>query len=172
MSSAKPNTAHETLADLEAQGLLKCLITQNIDGLHQLGGSRNVLELHGNTRRIKCLTCGLEYSMDEVFAILAEQLPPVCPACRGPLKPDVVFFGESLPRDVLDKAVTASRNCDLFLVIGSSLVVQPAASLPTIAKQNGAVVIIINKDPTPLDGMADMVLHTGASAALAGIARQ
>lgn len=110
--------------------------------------------------------------MDEVFGILAEQLPPVCPACRGPLKPDVVFFGESLSRDVLDRAVKASRDCDLFLVIGSSLVVQPAASLPTIAKQNGAVVIIINKDPTPLDGMADMVLHTGASTALAGIARQ
>lgn len=172
IASAEPNTAHATLADLEKQGLLKCLITQNIDGLHQLGGSQNVLELHGNTRRIKCLTCRLEYSMDEVFGILAEQLPPVCPACRGPLKPDVVFFGESLSRDVLDRAVKASRDCDLFLVIGSSLVVQPAASLPTIAKQNGAVVIIINKDPTPLDGMADMVLHTGASTALAGIARQ
>jgi NAD-dependent deacetylase len=171
MSSAKPNTAHETLADLEAQGLLKCLITQNIDGLHQLGGSRNVLELHGNTRRIRCLTCQREYSMDEVYGMLAEQLPPVCPACRGTLKPDVVFFGESLPRDVLDKAVTASRNCDLFLVIGSSLVVQPAASLPTIAKQNGAIVIIINKDSTPLDGLADVVLHTAASMALAGLAR-
>lgn len=172
ISSAKPNAAHERLADLEEQGLLKCVITQNIDGLHQLGGSRNVVELHGNTRRIRCLKCKLEYSMDQVFGMLAEQLPPVCPACRGTLKPDVVFFGESLSRDVLDQAVKASRDCDLFLVIGSSLVVQPAASLPAIAKQNRAIVIIINKDPTPLDGMADMVLHTSASTALAGITKQ
>ncbi len=169
ISAARPNPAHERLAELEEKGLLSCLITQNIDGLHQLAGSRNVLELHGNTRRIKCLTCRLDYSMDEVFGMLADQCPPLCPACRGTLKPDVVFFGESLPRDVLDRAVTASRSCDLFLVVGSSLVVQPAASLPTLAKQNGATLIIINKDRTPLDGIADMVLHTAASAALAGI---
>ena len=169
ISAARPNPAHKTLAELEEKGLLRCLITQNIDGLHQLAGSRNVLELHGNTRRIKCLTCRLDYSMDEIFGMLADQLPPLCPACRGTLKPDVVFFGESLSRYVLDRAVAASRSCDLFLVVGSSLVVQPAASLPTLAKQNGATLIIINKDRTPLDGIADMVLHTGASAALTGI---
>ena len=169
ISAARPNPAHETLAGLEEKGLLSCLITQNIDGLHQMAGSRHVLELHGNTRRINCLTCRRDYSMDAVFGMLADRLPPLCPACRGMLKPDVVFFGESLRRDVLDRAVAASRNCDLFLVVGSSLVVQPAASLPTLAKQNGARLIIINKDRTPLDGMADMVLHTGASAALAGI---
>ena len=171
ISAAKPNAAHETLAELEEKGLLNCLITQNIDGLHQLAGSRKVVELHGNIRRIKCLTCQHDYSMDEVFGMLPDQLPPLCPACRGTLKPDVVFFGESLSPDVLDQAVVASRDCDLFLVVGSSLIVQPAASLPTIAKQNGAIVVIINKDHTPLDGMADIVLHTRASTALAGIIR-
>lgn len=169
ISAAKPNTAHETLAELEEKGLLNCLITQNIDGLHQLGGSKNVVELHGNTRRINCLKCKLGYSMDEVFGMLADQLPPLCPACRGTLKPDVVFFGESLPQLAIEQALIASRDCDLFLVIGSSLVVQPAASLPTIAKQNGAIVVIVNQDRTPLDGMADMVLHTSSSTALAGI---
>ncbi|MGA6927277.1 MAG: Sir2 family NAD-dependent protein deacetylase [Desulfosarcina sp.] len=170
ISAATPNAAHTTLAALEKNGLVNCLITQNIDGLHQLSGSRKVVELHGNTRRVKCLKCRSDYSMDEVFGMLELQLPPLCPDCRGTLKPDVVFFGEPMPTDALEQALTASRECDLFLVIGSSLVVQPAASLPAIAKQNGARLIIINKDPTPLDGVADMVVHTLASTALAGMA--
>jgi NAD-dependent deacetylase len=170
ISAARPNAAHKALAGLEAGGRLTALITQNIDGLHQLAGSRHVLELHGNTRRIKCLKCSRVYAMEKVFDMLAEQMPPLCPDCKGTLKPDVVFFGESLSGQVLEQAVAASRACDLFLVIGSSLVVQPAASLPVMAKQNGAAVIVINKDPTPLDGVVDLVLHASASDVLAGIA--
>lgn len=163
ISQASPNQAHYALAQLEKKGVLKAVITQNIDGLHQLAGSRKVLELHGNTRRIVCLACGDALGMDNVFAMLSDQLPPLCPACGGTLKPDVVFFGESLPTDVLDNAVQQINTCDLLVVIGSSLVVQPAAALPVMAKGNGAKVVIINRDPTPLDDMADLVFHDSAS---------
>ncbi len=115
---------------MEAKGILKAVITQNIDGLQQLAGSQNVLELHGNTRRIRCLECGQDNTMDAVYAQLADQLPPICPDCGGSLKPDVVFFGESLPGGVLEEAIAQTQACDLFLVVGSSLVVQPAAKAP------------------------------------------
>lgn len=160
---ARPNTAHTVLARLEDEGTLKTVITQNIDGLQQAAGSRNVLELHGNTRRIVCLQCQRPYPMEAVYHRLATQLPPRCTDCGGALKPDVVFFGEALPADVLRQAVDASQSCDLFLVVGSSLVVQPAAALPVTAHRHGARVVIINRDPTPLDRMADLVLHARAS---------
>lgn len=170
ISAARPNAAHRALAGLEDRGILTCLITQNIDGLHQLAGSKNVLELHGNTRRILCLQCGREHGLDEVFHMVGRLLPPLCRDCQGQLKPDVVFFGEALPRDVLEQAMQASRACDLFLVIGSSLVVQPAASLPLMARQAGARLAIVNKDATPMDGIADLVIHSTASEALVDIA--
>jgi NAD-dependent deacetylase len=163
---ARPNSAHTALARLEQKGMLQTVITQNIDGLQQAAGSRNVLELHGNTRRIICLKCGQRHSMEEVYQLLETQLPPACPDCGGTLKPDVVFFGESLPRDVLERAISESQSCDLFLVVGSSLVVQPAAALPATARQHGARVVIINRDPTPLDRIADLVFHSRASEVL------
>jgi len=169
LKKAQPNPAHRALAKLEERGVLRALITQNIDGLHQAAGSRRVLELHGNTRRIICLDCAAGYGIDEVYGQLATRLPPTCPACEGRLKPDVVFFGESLSGDLLTEAVTESRGCDLLLVVGSSLVVQPAASLPVLAKQQGARLAILNKDPTPLDELADVVLHRGASEVLDGL---
>jgi NAD-dependent deacetylase len=163
ISKAVPNPAHLALSRLEREGVLRSVITQNIDGLHQAAGSWQVLELHGNTRRIVCLKCHATYGMEEVFAMLAQQLPPSCPSCAGTLKPDVVFFGESLPAEVLEAAVQEVRTCALLVVIGSSLVVQPAASLPIMAKQGGAKVVIINRDPTPMDRMADLVYHDAAS---------
>lgn len=163
IQKALPNKAHDVLADLEKKDVLKAVITQNIDGLQQVAGSRNVLELHGNTRRILCLQCGQQYAMEVVYQRLENQLPPLCSVCQGTLKPDVVFFGESLPSAVLNQALYESQACDLFLVVGSSLVVQPAASLPAIARQHGARVVIINRDPTPLDGIADLVFHSSAS---------
>jgi len=168
LRDARPNPAHRVLAMLEQQGKLKAVITQNIDGLHQEAGSNRVLELHGNTRRITCMDCRTTYSLDEVHARLQAQFPPDCEKCSGVLKPEVVFFGESLPPDVLDDAVNETRNCDLFLVIGSSLVVQPAASLPPLAVQSGARLVIINRDPTPLDQMAHLVLNEKASEVLGG----
>ena len=169
LKKAQPNPAHRALAALEKRGALRAVITQNIDGLHQAAGSRRVMELHGNTRRIICLDCAAGYGMDEVHSQLATRLPPTCPSCNGRLKPDVVFFGESLPGDVLDAAVSEARSCDLFLVVGSSLVVQPAASLPVLAKQHGARLAILNKDSTPLDELADVVLHRGAAEVLGGL---
>jgi NAD-dependent deacetylase len=169
ISRAQPNAAHAALAELERKGILSAVITQNIDGLHQLAGSDNVLELHGNTRRILCLKCGKAHTMDETYAQLETRLPPVCRDCEGQLKPDVVFFGESLPMAVLEEAVAESQSCDLFLVIGSSLVVHPAAGLPRLAKEKGARLVIINRDPTPLDGMADAVYNGKATDALSGL---
>ena len=170
LRDARPNPAHLALARLEQEGRLSAVITQNIDGLHQQAGSKRVLELHGNTRRISCLGCGTGYSLEEVHDRLEETFPPDCPGCGGVLKPEVVFFGESLPTDVLDDAVNETKNCDLFLVVGSSLVVQPAASLPVAAVQNGARLVIINRDPTPLDDAAHLVLHEKASEALGPLA--
>ena len=166
IKKAKPNKAHIALASLEENGKLEAVITQNIDGLHQLAGSKMVLELHGNTRLISCLNCKKQHTMDEVYSRLETQLPPLCSECGGILKPEVVFFGESLPVTVLEEAVNTTNECDLFFTIGSSLVVQPAASLPLMAKEKGAKLVIINKDATPLDTFADIVFHTTASEVL------
>ncbi len=169
LKQAEPNKAHIALAKLEAKGVLRAIITQNIDGLHQLAGSRRVLELHGNTRRILCMECNKGYTIDTVYRQLETQFPPTCSGCSGRLRPEVVFFGESLPTAVLEEATQETRRCDLFMVIGSSLVVQPAASLPVMAKQQGARLVIINKEPTPLDSIADVVFHSAASEMLGDI---
>jgi NAD-dependent deacetylase len=169
LKRAHPNPAHRALAELETRGSLGSLITQNIDGLHQEAGSSNVLELHGNTRRIVCLDCGRKHTLDEVYELTGKSLPPVCTACSGRLKPDVVFFGEALPEAVLAQAVEDSQDCDLFLVVGSSLVVQPAATLPALAARGGAKLVIVNKGPTPLDSIADLVLNDAASEVLGGL---
>jgi NAD-dependent deacetylase len=163
---AKPNPGHQALARMERRGALRAVITQNIDGLHQMAGSERVLELHGNTRRIACLKCRRIYDLDAVTRLLASGIPPVCSACRGVLKPEVVFFGEALPQAVLAEAMQEAMTCDLFLAVGSSLVVQPAASLPVHAKQNRAKLVIINKQATPLDSMADLVIRDSASTVL------
>jgi NAD-dependent deacetylase len=165
---AKPNNGHYALVSLEKRGKLYRVITQNIDGLHQIAGSSEVIELHGNTRKINCLSCSKTYSLDEVFKMLQKEFPPKC-SCGGLLKTATVLFGESLPQYELDMATLASKNCDLFMVLGSSLVVYPAASLPEIAKKNGALLIIINIDPTPLDEIADLVINDNASKVLSKI---
>jgi NAD-dependent deacetylase len=169
LKAAAPNAAHRALAELERQGRLKAVVTQNIDGLHQEAGSQRVLELHGNTRSISCLSCGKSYGIDEVRSLLETELPPACRECGGMLKPDVVLFGESLPMDTLHEASEESRRCDLFLSVGSSLLVQPAASMPAMAKRAGAGLVIVNKDETPLDSMADLVIRDSATNVLAGI---
>jgi NAD-dependent deacetylase len=163
LKAAAPNAAHRLLARMEEQGKLRAVITQNIDGLHQEAGSGNVLELHGNTRTFACTACRKTYTLEEVRVLLETELPPPCSTCRGLIKPAVVMFGEPLPGDILREAETQSRNCDLFLAIGSSLLVQPAASMPVIAKRAGAKLVIINKDETRLDAMADLAIHGTAS---------
>ncbi len=165
IKKAKPNDGHFALVELEKRGKLYRVITQNIDGLHQVAGSSDVIELHGNTRKVNCLNCEKTYTMDEAYKILQKELPPRC-SCGGVLKPGTVLFGEPLPQVALDMAMLASKNCDMFLVLGSSLVVYPAASMPKIAKRNGATLVIINIDPTPLDDTADLVINGSASKVL------
>ena len=168
IKKARPNDGHHALVELEKRGKLYRVITQNIDGLHQVAGSSDVIELHGNTRKIYCLNCDKTYTMDETYKLLQKELPPRC-SCGGVLKPGTVLFGEPLPQVALEMAKLAAQNCDLFLVLGSSLVVYPAASIPRIAKRNDAALIIINIDPTPMDDMADIVIHESASKVLSAV---
>ena len=168
IKKAKPNAGHHALVELEKRGKLYRVITQNIDGLHQVAGSSDVIELHGNTRKIFCTGCNKTYSMDEAYEQLKKELPPKC-SCGAILKPGTVLFGESLPRAALNMALLASKNCDMFLVLGSSLVVHPAASMPRLAKRNGAALVIINIDPTPMDDMADIVINESASKVLSTV---
>ena len=169
LKKAKPNRAHTALAELEKMGKLESVITQNIDGLHQEAGSTRVIELHGTTRIIHCVDCSQEYVFDDVFALLEKELPPLCKKCRGILRPAVVFFGESLDPEVLQLAYDEVNSCDFLLVVGSSLVVYPAADLPVRAKQAGAMLAIVNIDPTPLDDMADIIIHGQAGRVLSDV---
>jgi NAD-dependent deacetylase len=158
-AAAQPNAGHRVLAEWEAAGRIRGVITQNIDGLHQLAGSSRVLELHGTAREAACLDCSARYDIEPlVAAFLANPRVPDCPACGGWLKHATISFGQLLPHDVLMEATRWSRDADLMLTIGSSLVVTPAADLPRIAKERGAKLVIINRDPTPLDRIADATL--------------
>ncbi|MGA1845462.1 NAD-dependent protein deacylase [Deferribacter abyssi] len=158
--NAKPNDAHYFISELEIKGKVKAIITQNIDGLHQKAGSKNVLQLHGDLTKSICLNCNVQYSTRRIFEIAKKlKTAPTCLQCGGIIKPNVVFFGESLPEDILEESVTYSKNCDLFIVMGSSLVVMPAALLPGYAKEAGATVAIINKTSTPYDSLADIVIN-------------
>ena len=159
MRDAQPNAGHRAFAELERQGKLRAMITQNIDGLHQRAGNTNVIELHGTTVECECLTCGARISMDEAVERVKDgDLAPECDACGGLLKPATISFGQSMPAMAMKLAVEACQDCDVFLAVGSSLVVYPAASLPELAKESGAVLVIINRTPTPLDGIADLVV--------------
>jgi NAD-dependent deacetylase len=159
-AAAKPNAGHQVLAKWEAAGRIRGVITQNIDGLHQLAGSGQVLELHGTARQSTCLDCAARYDINPLVAqFLAEDRVPGCPACGGRLKHATISFGQPLPPDVLMEATRWAREADLMLAIGSSLVVTPAADLPRIAKDHGARLVIVNRDPTPLDHLADATLH-------------
>ena len=159
-AAAQPNTGHQVLARWEAAGRIHGVITQNIDGLHQLAGSRRVLELHGTARQAACLDCTARYDINPLVAqFLATNAVPACPECGGRLKHATISFGQMLPSDVLMEATRWSREADLLLAIGSSLVVTPAADLPRIAKDRGARLVIINRDPTPLDHLADTTLR-------------
>ena len=171
-TDAKPNKAHYAIAELEKVGKLSCVITQNVDDLHQKAGNspETVYELHGNTRRAKCLGCGECYPMEEIRQKLSAKVD-ICPCerCQGILKPDAVFFGEALPEETLINATDHSRNCDILIVIGSSLVVYPAAYMPMYAKMAGAKLVIINNAPTPYDSAADIIINDSAGEVMARI---
>ncbi|MBP6824408.1 MAG: NAD-dependent deacylase [Acidobacteria bacterium] len=167
MRDAQPNAGHRAFVELESQGKLRAMITQNIDGLHQRAGNTNVIELHGTTVECECLTCGARISMDEAVArVEAGDLAPECDGCGGLLKPATISFGQPMPALAMKLAVEACQDCDAFLAVGSSLVVYPAATLPELAKESGAALIIINRTPTPLDDIADLVINEEIGKAL------
>ncbi len=165
MFDAKPNYAHEALAELERLGILKAVITQNVDDLHERAGSKNVLHLHGSLRVVRCVECNREAEVSKP--------PPVPPLprceCGGLLRPGVVWFGEMLPRHVLEKAFGEVEKSDVILVVGTSAVVQPAASLPLIVKRRGGAVIEINPSETPLTSISDCSVRMPAGEAMRGI---
>ncbi|GAH10973.1 unnamed protein product, partial [marine sediment metagenome] len=164
-TEAKPNPAHYAIAELDRLGRLDCVITQNVDNLHQKAGvpGDKVFELHGNMQWAVCLGCGRRYPFEQVKVRLdgGEEVPD-CEVCHGILKPGAVFFGEALPQKVLEEATLRSRNCDLFIVIGSTLVVYPAAYMPTYAVNSKAKLVIINLSPTPMDRQANVLIRAKA----------
>jgi NAD-dependent deacetylase len=168
VAKVTPNPAHHALAAMQSRFARFTLITQNVDGLHQRAGSRDVIELHGNITRTKC------FAEDTVVTEWADtgDVPPKCPRCGGHLRPDVVWFEESLPEQAIMNAFAASRASDLFLSVGTSTVVYPAASLPFEALQAKATVVEINPDPTPLTPKADFVLSGPAGVVLPELLRQ
>lgn len=155
LNEKEPSIVHTVLGKLEQRGLLKALITQNIDLLHQKGGSRNVIEIHGSPHMHYCLRCpGIRMEYEEASAVVRAGALPKCPKCGNVLKPAITFFGESLPINALRNAVTESQQADLILVLGTSLTVQPAASMPDYTLRNGGRVVIVNNMQTPLDRRA------------------
>lgn len=159
LRAAAPNIVHDALAELGRRGQLRAIITQNIDGLHQHAGSERVLEIHGSYRTARCLNCGHRCSTDELIARFDGVKPPRCPACgQGPMKPDTILFGEPLP-PAFDEAELLVGVTDLFVVLGSSLGVYPAASLVPRARSAGARIVLLNREAGPFDEDADLVIH-------------
>lgn len=156
---ARPNPVHQALARLESEDRLLAVVTQNIDGLHQLAGSRKVLELHGTNRRVACVACHAESEMEPVVSGLRPGQVPRCARCGDWLKAATISFGQALRPDVVREAFALAAGCELLLSLGSSLVVYPAAALPELAASAGARLILVNRDPTPLDALADVRLH-------------
>jgi len=165
MTTAEPNNAHIAIAELETMGKLDAVVTQNIDNLHQKAGNspEKVFELHGNMSWILCMDCRSRYPLDEIKVRLerGEEIPE-CENCGGMLKPDVVLFGEALPQDVMSAAVDHAKACDLLIVIGSSLVVYPAAYIPAYASEAGAKLVIINMTGTSYDVVSNVVIYNRA----------
>jgi NAD-dependent deacetylase len=173
---AEPSAAHRAVAQLAAIGRLDCCLTQNIDGLHQRAGlpEDRLIELHGNATRARCLACQALYRRDDVheWVSTAPDGIPACPACGGTIKPTTVLFGERMPAAAVAEAERRARASDLFVVVGSSLAVYPAAYMPRHARQAGARLAIVNLTPTRYDHEADVVIHAGAGPALAALVEE
>jgi NAD-dependent deacetylase len=167
---AKPNAGHLAVAKLVRSGKVGHVITQNVDGLHQASGipEGQVIELHGNTTYATCLDCGKRFELGPIrTAFERDESLPVCDRCRGIVKTATISFGQAMPPDAMRRAEEATLACDLFLAVGSSLVVYPAAGFPELARRSGARLVILNRDPTPLDALADLVLNTEIGPTLA-----
>jgi NAD-dependent protein deacetylase/lipoamidase len=168
LDEARPNAGHRALAELEERGWVHAVVTQNIDGLHQRAGSRDVVEVHGSIRTSSCLACGEVVPLERVLELLPV---PACPACGRVLKPDVVMFGELLPEAAIDRAVRLAAEAGLLLVVGSSLEVYPIAGLPLETLGGGGRLAIVNRGGTQFDRDAAAVVDAGAGETLAAVAR-
>ncbi|MFZ0451344.1 MAG: NAD-dependent protein deacylase [Desulfatiglandaceae bacterium] len=174
LMKAVPNPAHMAVAQLHETGLVEAVITQNIDGLHQASGipDEKVIELHGSNRRVRCMSCGRISFIEEAHRrIEAGDLAPEC-ECGGYLKPDTISFGQAMPEKAVERAVQLARDCDFFLVVGSTLLVYPAAHMPNYAKEAGAFLAIINLSETPCDGISDVLIRGKAGEVLPKIAKK
>ncbi|MDQ2682902.1 MAG: NAD-dependent deacetylase, partial [Chloroflexota bacterium] len=171
----EPNDGHRALVTLERRGILLAIITQNIDGLHQKAGNspERVIELHGSAHQLRCASCDTVYPATEIHARLQEgERDPRCEICGGILRSGTVLFGEPLPKAALDRAAAVSNACDVLLVVGSSLVVNPAAQLPRFARQRGASVIMLNRTPTSVDSLADVHILGEAGSTLSDLVQR
>ena len=160
---AKPNPGHCALAEMEEVGILRAVITQNIDNLHTAAGSRNVLEIHGNVHKLRCVKCGARFPRNG-FDLL--ELPPRCPRCGGVVKGDTVMFGEPIPQDVLSRCMEEAERCDCMLVVGTSAAVYPAAGLPLIVKRRGGALIEVNPRTSELNALCDVCIRAPSGEAL------
>lgn len=164
LAKARPNPGHHALAKLEQMGVLRHIVTQNVDNLHRVAGSVNVCEIHGNTTLLRCVDCNARFNRDDVSL---EELPPQCPHCSGYIKMDTVMFGEPIPQDVLQTSQAEAVKSDCVLILGTSGIVYPAAALPELARQtNSATLIEINPDETALSDACDIVVRAATGEAL------
>ena len=172
-SEARPNAGHLALAELQRRGHIHTVVTQNIDGLHHDAGSTNVIELHGTNRYAACQMCWKDWPIADIVARWDQgDAAPECDACGGPIKTRTISFGQSMPVKEMERAAEVSAAADLYISIGSSLVVEPAASFPRLAKQSGAPLVIINNQETPLDNIADLVIREQIGPTLNALLRQ
>jgi NAD-dependent deacetylase len=171
LREARPNAGHHALAALEQAGLVRAVVTQNIDLLHSRAGSRDVIEVHGSIRSASCPRCRLEVSLEHVPVALAEGEAPRCDDCGRVLEPGVVMFGELLPERAIDRATALAREAPLLLVVGSSLQVWPVAGLPDDTLRGGGALVILNREATPYDARADLTLATPAAETLVAVER-
>ena len=170
LTRAQPNAGHLALAELERRGLVRAVVTQNIDALHDRAGSQDVVEVHGSIRSASCLACGARVPLEDVVAALESTPAPPCPQCGEILKPDVVMFGELLPVDAIDRASTLAREAGVLLVVGSTLEVYPVAAVPEETLAAGGSLAIVNRGSTPYDRSAAVCIDGSAGETLAGLA--
>ena len=169
MKDARPNRAHLAIKTVEDMGTLLAVVTQNIDRLHHKAGNSpdKIIEIHGTAFSVSCLSCGKTYDRNDIEDRIKSGVDvPYCDDCSGVLKPDTISFGQAMPEDKMAKSLTLARKSDLCMALGSSLVVYPAASVPSVAVESGAKLMIINRDETPLDPQADVVVHGSLSEVL------
>jgi NAD-dependent deacetylase len=175
LKDARPNAAHKALAEMEKLGKLKCLITQNIDGLHQDAGNspERVIELHGTNREAVCLECRKRWPIEEIDCCLESlDFEPTCDACNGLVKPATVSFGQAMPEEEMMRSFQCAQECDLLFMIGSSLQVEPAASVPRVAHESGAKLIYINRTETPSDQIATVIFRENAGEVMEAILKE